>query len=217
VQSLIDENCRLSKEIADLASERDRSLQAEAMLKERLEEIERESQSFSARYVEVEQQNTNLANLYVASYQLHGTLDRERVLGAIKEIVINLIGSEELAIWEIDRDFDAMVLIDSFGIDPDQWAGVPLDSPGVISLVAATGESFIGGRSPVHVRGREENLVACIPLKLDDQVIAVIAIFSLLQQKSGLEALDYELFDLLASHGATALHCTRLAMAESLQ
>jgi hypothetical protein len=187
------------------------------MLKERLEEIERESQSFSARYVEVEQQNTNLANLYVASYQLHGTLDRERVLGAIKEIVINLIGSEELAIWEIDRDFDAMVLIDSFGIDPAQWAGVPLDSPGVISLVAATGESFIGGRSPVHVRGREENLVACIPLKLDEQVIAVIAIFSLLQQKSGLEALDYELFDLLASHGATALHCTRLAMAESLQ
>jgi GAF domain-containing protein len=217
VQSLIDENCRLSKEVAELESERDRSRQAEAVLKERLEAIEQESQSFSARYVEVEQQNTNLANLYVASYQLHGTLDRDRVLGAIKEIVINLIGSEELAIWEIDHEFDAMVLIDSFGIDADKWAALPLDSPGVIGLVAATGESYIGGRSPIHFRGQEENLVACIPLKLDERVIAVIAIFSLLQQKSGLEALDFELFDLLASHGATALHCTRLAMAECVQ
>jgi RNA binding exosome subunit len=211
VRSLIDENGRLSREIAELESERDRSRQTEVMLKERLEAIEQESRSFSARYVEVEQQNTNLANLYVASYQLHGTLDRERVLGAIKEIVINLIGSEELAIWEIDGEFDAMVLIDSYGIDRDKWAALPLNTPGVISIVAATGESYIGGKSLVHLHEQEQRLTACIPLKLDDRVIAVIAIFSLLQQKTGLEPLDFELFDLLASHGATALHCTRLA------
>src|SRR5436190_21504374 len=117
VQSLLDENHRLNTQLASL--------------KDRLTAIEEESRDFSARYVEVEQQNTNLANLYVASYQLHGTLDRERVLTAIKEIIINLIGSEELAIWEIDRDFDAMMLIDSFGIDPTNWAALPLDSPGV--------------------------------------------------------------------------------------
>src|SRR5437764_14078928 len=114
VQSLLDENMRLGRVLAELQL--------------RFTAIEQERHDFSARYVEVEQQNTNLANLYVASYQLHGTLDRERVLGAIKEIVINLIGSEELAIWEIDRDFDAMMLIDSFGIDPAKWAALPLDS-----------------------------------------------------------------------------------------
>src|SRR5438045_9505433 len=102
VQSLLDENHRLNTQLASL--------------KDRLTAIEEESRDFSARYVEVEQQNTNLANLYVASYQLHGTLDRERVLAAIKEIVINLIGSEELAIWEIDPEFKALMLIDSFGI-----------------------------------------------------------------------------------------------------
>jgi hypothetical protein len=211
VRSLIDENARLSRQIAELESERDLSRQTEAMLKERLEAIEQESRSYAARYVEVEQQNTNLANLYVASYQLHGTLDRERVLAAIKEIVINLIGSEELAIWEIDHEYEAMLLIDSFGIDADKWAALPLNTPGVIGIVAATGEQYIGGKSPVQFREQEEPLAACIPLKLDDRVIAVIAIFSLLQQKIGLEPLDFELFDLLASHGATALHCTRLA------
>src|SRR5436305_15297784 len=81
----------------------------EIVLKDRIATIEEESRNYSARYVEVEQQNTNLANLYVASYQLHGTLQRDRVLGALKEIVINLIGSEELVIWEVDRELGALV------------------------------------------------------------------------------------------------------------
>src|SRR3954468_22380463 len=87
VQSLLEENQRLSKVLASLEVERERAQQnlehallelynrekTESVLKERLTEIEQESADFSARYVEVEQQNTNLANLYVASYQLHGT------------------------------------------------------------------------------------------------------------------------------------------------
>lgn len=213
VQSLLDENRRLSTQVAELEAERSRSLEAQTALIARLSEIEEESRAYAARYVEVEQQNTNLANLYVASYQLHGTLDREKVLGSIKEIVINLIGSEELGIWEVDRDFDGLVLIDSFGIDPRRWAALPLDSPLILNRVVETGEPFVAGPSTHY----DPNFLACIPLKLDDHVIGVIGIFSLLQQKAGLEAVDLELFDLLATHGATALHCTRLAVPESVQ
>ena len=63
-----------------------------------------------------------------------------------------------------------------------------------------------------NIRGEEstEGLVACIPLKLDNDVTGLIAIFSLLPHKPGLEALDHELFDLLATHAATALYCTSL-------
>jgi nitrate/nitrite-specific signal transduction histidine kinase len=191
VQSLLDENKRLHELLSD---------------------IQEESRRASARYVEVEQQNTNLANLYVASYQLHGTLDRQKVLDAIKEIVINLIGSEELAIWEVDEEREALQLADSFGIDADAWRTIPLDSQsGLVGLVTVTGEPFIAGLSPVEARGREQGLTACIPLKLDDRVIGAIGIWALLGQKNGLEPVDYELFDLLAMHGATALYCTRLA------
>src|ERR1051325_8315784 len=87
--------------IHELLKENDR-------LRARVTEAEEESRDFAARYVDVEQQNTNLAHLYVASYQLHGTLDRERILAAIKEVIINLIGSEELAIWEVDRSHNAL-------------------------------------------------------------------------------------------------------------
>ena len=176
-----------------------------------LEEIQRLNQTltdFSSRYIDVEQQNTNLANLYVATYQLHGTLDRDRVLAAIKEVIINLIGSEELAIWEVTGE--ALTLLDSFGIDPEEWERVPLDrEAGLIGLVAETGQRFVHGEADLVGSGREETLNACIPLKLDDTVIGVIGVFQLLPQKNGFEAIDMELFELLGSHAATALYCTR--------
>jgi nitrate/nitrite-specific signal transduction histidine kinase len=191
VQSLLDENRRLH----DLLSE-----------------IQDESRKASERYVEVEQQNTNLANLYVASYQLHGTLDRERILESMKEIIINLIGSEELAIWEVDEQREELKLAASFGIDEESWRSIPLDSnSGLVGLVTVSGERFVVGQSPLQPEGRDATLLACIPLKLDDRVIGAIGIFSLLAQKDGLQPVDFELFDLLATHGATALYCTRLA------
>ncbi|HEV8435718.1 MAG TPA: GAF domain-containing protein [Thermoanaerobaculia bacterium] len=176
-----------------------------------LEEITRLNQTladFSSRYVDVEQQNTNLANLYVATYQLHGTLDRERVLAAIKEVIINLIGSEELGIWEITGD--SLTLLDSFGIDPQQFEKLKLDGEGgLIGLVAETGQRYVAGEADLVGGGSQESLSACIPLKLDETVIGVIGIFRLLPQKSGFEPIDLELFELLGSHAATALYCTR--------
>ena len=176
-----------------------------------LEEIQRLNHTladFSSRYIDVEQQNTNLANLYVATYQLHGTLDRDRVLAAIKEVIINLIGSEELAIWEMTGD--TLTLLDSFGVDQNEWERVPLDrEAGLVGLVAETGQRYVQGEAELVGTGREENLSACIPLKLDDTVIGAIAVFRLLPQKSGFEAIDMELFELLGSHAATALYCTR--------
>jgi len=208
VQSLLDENQRLSRMVAELQVSLTQRQALEALLEERIAAVEEESRRFSERYVEVEQQNTNLANLYVASYQLNGTLDRERVLQAVKEIIINLIGCEELAIWEVDEEIGALMLAGSFGIESGRWACVPLKS-GVVGTVAATGQRWVVGEGDEDIA--EQDLTACIPLRLDDRVIGVIAIFRLLQQKQGLEALDYELFDLLASHAATALHLTRLA------
>jgi nitrate/nitrite-specific signal transduction histidine kinase len=200
VQALLDENERLGKLVAEL----DRALNTTRA------ELETRNRDFAERYLEVEQQNTNLANLYVASYQLNGTLDRQRVVAAIQEIVINLIGSEELAIWELDPELDTLSLVGSFGINAREWAGVPLGS-GIVGTVAHSGERFVVTETPVQPSGREEHLTACIPLKLDEKVAGVIGIFRLLQQKEGLEPVDFELFDLLGSHAASALYCTREA------
>jgi hypothetical protein len=56
----------------------------------------------------------------------------------------------------------------------------------------------------------EEGLTACIPLILEGRVTGVIAIFGLLSHKAALEAVDCEIFDLLARQASMALYCTRL-------
>jgi transcriptional regulator with GAF, ATPase, and Fis domain len=210
---LISEKMVLQEKLLGLREELDRIYHEQSDLRRQLAEVEAANQHSSRQYFEVEQQNNNLANLYVASYQLHSTLDRGEVLAAIQEIVINLIGSEELAIYELGADGTALRLVGSFGIDPVAYATVPLGS-GIIGRTAVSGEIYLSGnpgkgndfaRAP-----REANLTACVPLKLGDQVSGALAVFRLLPQKNGLEAIDYELFNLLAAHAGTALYLTRL-------
>jgi len=211
VQSLLDEVQKLSRIVAELQVEIRTRDQRELLLAERMAVVEAESRQFASRYVEVEQQNSSLANLYVASYQLHGTIDRRRVIAAIKEVIINLIGSEELAVWERRGD-GVLHLVGSFGIDAAKWNTVTA-ADGVIGACLKNGERFVAGESAAVPQGRQERLTACIPLRLDDNVTGMIGIFRLLPQKEGLAPVDYELFDLLASHAASALYCTRDAAA----
>ena len=207
---LLGEKMSLQEKLLTLREEVDRIHQEQSDLRRQLAEVEAANQEYSHQYFEVEQQNNNLANLYVASYQLHSTFDRGEVLSAIKEIVINLIGSEELAIYEMDSDGAALRLIGSFGIDPIAYATVPVGS-GIIGKTALTGEIFLPGKGLDLARTpREANLTACVPLKLEGKVSGALTIFRLLPQKSAFEGIDYELFNLLATHAATALYLTRL-------
>jgi transcriptional regulator with GAF, ATPase, and Fis domain len=210
---LLSEKMALQEKLLTLREELDRIYHEQSDLRRQLAEIEAANQQHSRQYGEVELQNNNLANLYVASYQLHSTLDRGEVLAAIKEIVINLIGSEELAIYEMSPDGAALRLVGSFGIDPAAYATVPVGS-GIIGKTAVSGEIYLPGlpgKGIDHGRTpRETNLTVCVPLKLGEKVSGALAVFRLLPQKKGLEAIDYELFNLLATHAGTALYLTRL-------
>ena len=202
---------RLRSQALALRSESERQRKEEVALQAQIEGIKAETRAYSSRYAEVEQQNSNLANLYVASYRLHGTLDRGEVIAAIQEIIANLVGSEEAALFEIDHDTKTLELVASFGLDREQCPSIPLGGGGLIGLTARTGEILVV--DPSHLSGTtglESRLTACVPLKLDSSVTGVIAIFGLLPQKGGIEELDRELFDLLATQAAFALYCTGL-------
>lgn len=219
-QGLIGEVERLRVQVAALESEKaalaaqareiETMVRANDALRAQIEGIKAETEGYSSRYAAVEQQNSNLANLYVASYRLHGTLDRGEVIAAIQEIIANLVGSEEAALFEIDPDTKTLELVASFGVDRDQCPSIPVGS-GLIGLTARTGEILVVDPSQASgATGLESRLTACVPLKLDTTVTGVIAIFGLLPQKGGIEDLDRELFDLLATQAAFALYCTAL-------
>lgn len=194
---------RLAGELANVRDERDRYRCELTTLRDHLDTIESENRKYADLFQEIEQQSSNLASLYVSSYQLHSTVVRDEVLGRILEIVINLIGSEEVGIFESGDAGEVYTLSASMGIDGDCFAKVS-------AADAHLGTRIVAGETFVAPNGSGEPLTACIPLKIEDKVIGAIVIFRLLAHKSALEPLDFELMELLATHAATSLHCANL-------
>jgi hypothetical protein len=95
--------------------------------------------------------------------------------------------------------------------------GMPLsDAPkvkigtGTIGTVAKEGESYFAEKLTGPGQFNPLEPIVCIPLKIKEHVIGVISIYKLLMQKAGFTNVDYELFNLLAGHAATAIFSSRL-------
>jgi GAF domain-containing protein len=184
----------LRAEVAALREEKQR-------LERALTEL-REDEAWRARDEHrLEHQLTRLARLCAASQRLHETWRREEVLETLREVLHHFIGSQELALFELEPGGTVLSLVAGMGIEPERFRRVPLGA-GLIGRVALTGEAYLPGTP-------SEGLSACVPLMLGPQVVGVIAIFRLLPGKEGLDAGDHELLALLSSLAARALHCAR--------
>ncbi len=207
--SIDREKQRLQQQFLELRDESEHRAREQSRLREEIATIADRSRVFSQQLLEIERQNSNLANLYVASYQLHGSVERADVLASIIEILANLVGTEQVAIFEMDGS-ERLLPLCLNGVDPGRYREVKVGS-GTIGRAVASGELYMVGASGANGRALEDpELTACIPLRLGGRVIGAIAIFALLPQKPALGELDRELFDLLATHAATALYCASL-------
>jgi hypothetical protein len=224
VNDLVEENGALLKQIEVLACDKHllesqtEALRAELederaerkKLFDRTESMEELRATSIEEYAIVEEQNNDVASPYSATYSLHGTLDREELLGVVREIVANLIGSEEMGVFERRSD-GTLELVTSLGLDEHTYSSMTVDD-GVIGHTIRTGARFLVGNDAPEVPRdeREAGLTACVPLAIGDQVVGAIAVFGLLSQKHGLAPLDLELFDLLGNQAAVALHAAKL-------
>ena len=194
----------LKARIAQLEQERNAATSELSHLKRQLSTVEEENRDFANRYVRIERQNGHLASLYVASYNLHVTLDFEQIVQHVKEIVINLIGSEQFGVYLSDAEGQEFALLAHEGLEDgcarvirrEHMVAQALDSH---RAVFATPEEIERGAPMV-----------CIPLVVDDSELGVIVIHQLLEHKHDLEPLDRELVDLLAGQAATALYASRI-------
>jgi putative methionine-R-sulfoxide reductase with GAF domain len=210
VANLQSERNRIQEEVRLVREELRRFQDEQTRLEDALGAIERENRDYSTRYVEVEAQNYNLMNLYVATLRLHGTLERAEVLAVITDIIVNLIGSEEIGVFVVDGD--TLNLVNSIGIDARRWARVPLGS-GIIGRAVQSGQAYVAGAaSPGPRNAGEECLNAVIPLRRVNDVTGAIAVFRLLPHKPALEAFDHELLALLGGQVAMALHATSVPL-----
>ena len=201
VESEAPETLELRKKIEALEQEK-------VAIMGQIKQVEEENQNFANRYVEIEEENNMLANLYIASYQLHSTLDFKEVLQIILEIAINLIGSEEFGVLLLDEKTNRLEPVASEGIETSELPSIAIGQ-GIIGEAVKTGENYFIDSMEGYERDFEKPLV-CIPLKIKEHVIGVIAIYKLLTQKNEFTNVDYELFTLLAGHAATAVFSSRM-------
>lgn len=169
----------------------------------RTEKAEKAQNKVDERFAEAETEFASLANLYVASNQLHSSLTPRGVVRRIKEILAQLVGAESYAVYLLSEDGKELVPIAS--------EGVPGGSLGAMSLEESPmGKVVQGGKSAIDDE-RASNVLdlhnppAIIPLVIDDSSVGAISIFATLNQKTRFSATDFELFRLLGHHAATAL------------
>jgi len=213
-EELLKENEGLKARVAELMlrgahGEASGSEADPGALEQRILELEEMNRSFSARCQEIESQHNQLANLYVASYQLHATLSFQEVIDTLKEILINLVGAEIFALFWVDERQGTLKTEACEGADQLVQSEVRYKG-GVLAGAAQRGESYYADPLPPRGQPDAARPIACIPLRIGERVIGVIAIYRLLEQKNRFTPGDFELFTLLAGHAATALFASKL-------
>ena len=176
-------------------------------LKQRLLAAEAELNELSDRLVETEHQRGRLMNLYVATYQLHATLDLEEVQATIGEIARDLLGADRFVLLLKEAGASHCEVALQQGLDQ------------VSNNLYADGR-YTGGDLMVDQTlddgvlrtGEQEGsqALAVVPLTVQGVTVGGIVILKLLDHKPSLTAEDRDLLDLLAAHAASALFAARV-------
>lgn len=171
-------------------------------LEKRFEEVEAENHDFASRYANVCEENENLANLYVASYRLHSTLDPSEVTEIICEILVELVGAEEFGLLLLDERTNEL--------SPVRVEGSLSHYPAHIRFgEGPIGKTVRDGR-PAYDDGAGAGALAVIPLEIKSHPVGALVITRLLHGRAQFKPIARELLGLLAGHAATALMSSRL-------
>jgi len=201
IVSLLADNQKLLDRVELLEEERASSEARERKLRCQLLDVEVQQEQEARDRIRMERRNAELTHLYVACHRLHEGLERRELFLAIEEILGSIVGCEEFALYELDRDRGVLRLTDSVGIEAPR-AEIPVGSGRIGRAAVEPGIDVSCGGMP----STEDGITACIPLLRQRQVIGVIALFGLLEHKRQLGELDSEVFEILSQQAGGALH-----------
>jgi hypothetical protein len=173
------------------------------------EELHLHVQQLSLRQ-QMERNHFLLERLNASSARLIQSLENGDAFEAIAEIIGNLIGSEEVAIFEYCPADETFSLAWSWGVE---LATMQLfkSGAGMFGRAVRQGASQFQERQPENILlPFEKHLTACVLLKSSHEVVGIVAIFGLLPQKNRLEWADYELLKFLETYATVAIQFQRL-------
>jgi hypothetical protein len=173
------------------------------------EELRLRVQQLSLRE-QIERNHFLLMRLNAANARLIQSLEHNDVFEAIAEIIANLVGSEEIAVFDFHPAEQSFSLAWSWGVEAAALQPF-LCGAGMLGRAAQQGLTQYRERQPeTALLPHEKNLTACVILKSSGEIVGAIAIFGLLPQKNNLEWADFELLKFLETYGAVAIKFQRL-------
>ncbi len=184
--------------VEELRKERDRL----AKRSQRLEGAEKEH---AGRQEKIEQEINDLANLYVAGFQLHASLSPRRVVRHVCDMLGQLVGAEAFVLYVVD---------DSKNVVPLAHEGLE-EAPGPLDHgVGQVGEAILTMLPIIRERdlhgGSIDDPVAVIPLTAEGRAVGAISVVRVLEQKNEWANVDHELFQLIGHQAAVAMIAANL-------
>jgi GAF domain-containing protein len=210
--SALDELRSALDRATELAHQLEGRAEAAGELKSRLADVESDREELSTRLAEYEHQVQRLMNLYVATYQLHATLDPAEVQATIAEIATNLLGAERfvLLFWKSGpserkaRQCEIAFAQEMEGEKSGRYAnGVYSGGDPGVDATLSDGVLRIG---PIE----GSDALACVPLTVQGTTVGALVILKLFDHKDMLRPEDRDLLDLIAAHAASALFAARV-------
>lgn len=211
---LRDDNTRLRAQVASDDAIRDLLRLVERLevekrdLLARSSALEKNQRADEDRYGRIEQELNDLANLYIASHQLHSQLSLRRVIRHLCDMLGQLVGADSFAVYVVDPEVQRAMPIASGGLDESTLGPIPVGE-GVIGDACLTGIARIRELESSRP-GTVDDPMAVVPIMADGKAVGAIAVHTLLAQKDGWAPVDRELFKLIGEQAGTALIAANL-------
>lgn len=176
----------------------------------RLSALEQDREMLTSQLVETERQVGKLMGLYVATYQLHASLDPAEVQRSIAEIARDLLGAELFVLLLKDEQGSAcQVALIEGGRDvvgEPYASGVYTGGDPMVDATLADGVLRLAGPGSE----RPGAPLGVVPLRVEDETVGALVVLKLFDHCHAPLSNDREILDLLAAHAATALFAANI-------
>jgi len=145
------------------------------------------------------------AKVYAARMRLQNAVDQADALDAIREIAGNLIGTEEVAVFKVDKKRSELWLYWSFGVDPNKHSVLEVRREPKLKQVLKGKPVFRLKLSTESLLSTDDPVNALIPVLVDGCPCAVIVLFRLFPHKPRIEPVDKEICEVLSNCASRAV------------
>jgi hypothetical protein len=145
------------------------------------------------------------AKVYAARMRLQNARDQADALDGIREIAGNLIGTEEVAVFKVDKKRSELWLYWSFGVDPNKHAVLEVSREPKLMQALSGKPVFRFRLSHENLLSSDDPVNALVPILVEGTAVAVIVLFRLFPHQSGLEPVDHEICEVLSNCAGRAI------------